>query len=150
MKVVVEYPSFEDEVSILRQTSEEVLNPVVAKKIFPISYLRDLRKASYDVFVDEKIDRYIVALIQASREPEKHGLEDMVDWGASPRGAIALKSCARSLAFLRGKGFVSPDEIKAIAIEVLRHRILPSIEAEARNIDSDSIIEALLKSVPIP
>jgi len=150
MKVIVDYPSFEEEVAILKQTSDEVITPQQCERIFPISYLRELRTSSYDVFIDEKIDRYIVAVIQASREPDKHGLSGMVDWGASPRGGIALKSAARSLSFVRGKGFVSPDEIKDIAPEVLRHRILPSIEAEARNITSDAIVDAILKSVAIP
>ena len=100
--------------------------------------------------MNPKIDQYIVTLVQATRDAEAFGLGGMIDWGCSPRASIALKACSRALAFVRGKNFVTPDEVKEIAPDVLRHRILCSFEAEARGIDSDEIIRVILKNITVP
>jgi MoxR-like ATPase len=126
------------------------MEPQPVRKILSLSQLASLRRSSLEVFVDPKIDRYIVSLVQASRDAGAFGLKGMVDWGASPRASLALKSCARSLAFIRGRQFVTPDEVKEVANDVLRHRILTSFEAEARAIDSDEIIRVLLKNITVP
>lgn len=150
MKVKVGYPSAEEELQIVSMATREASGPAALHKVVAIEHLQQLRHAALEVFVDPKIDRYIVTLVQATRAAGPFGLEGMVDWGASPRASIALQSCARSLAFIRGKRFVTPDEVKEVALDVLRHRILPSFEAEARGISSDEIVTTLLKSVTVP
>ncbi len=149
MKVRVSYPTFEQEVQVVELVTRggETAKP---RAVLELEKLAELSRQAQTLYVDPKLYRYVVALAQASRECKKYGLEGMVEWGASPRASIALLSCARSLAFIRGKSFVSPDEVKDIAADVLRHRILPSFEAEARNISSDDIVTVLLKSITVP
>ncbi|MBN8548038.1 MAG: MoxR family ATPase [Deltaproteobacteria bacterium] len=150
MKVKVGYPSAEEELQIISMATREAAGPPALHKVLGVEQLRELRAGVLQVFVDPKIDRYIVTLVQATRAAGPFGLQGMVDWGASPRASIALQSCARSLAYIRGKNFVTPDEVKEVALDVLRHRILPSFEAEARGISSDEIVQTLLKSVTVP
>ncbi len=150
MKVKVGYPSAEEELAIVHLATQEAVQPLALRRIVSIEQLRELRRMALAIYIDPKVDRYIVSLVQASRSAGPFGLEGMVEWGASPRASIALQSCARSLAFLRGKNFVTPDEVKDIAPDVLRHRILPSFEAEARGVTSDEVISTLLKSVTVP
>ena len=150
MKVRVTYPSYEDELQILNVLDHEQRSPQPIQKIMHLSEILEIRKACQSIYVDPKIDRYIVSLVQASRSADAFGLKGMVEWGASPRASIALRSCARSLSFIRGKSFVSPDEVKEIANDVLRHRILTTFESEARGITSDDVIETLLKNVTVP
>jgi MoxR-like ATPase len=151
MKVRVGYPSFDDEVAIVELASRgTTTTPVALKRILPISELTELQRQAHLLHVDPKIDRYIVALVHASRNGDTFGLNGLIEWGASPRASIALKLCARALAFIKGKSFVTPDDVKEIAPDVLRHRILPTFEAEARGVDSDEIIRILLASVTVP
>lgn len=149
MKIKVNYPSFEEEIDILSRTTEEAKQTHPLRKVINLSEIRELRRAALTIHVDPKIDRYIVSLVHASRNGASYGLKDMIDWGASPRASIALKNCARSLAFIRGKTFVTPDEVKEVAPDVLRHRILLSFEADARGQNSDDIIATLLKGVAV-
>lgn len=149
MKIKVGYPTYDQELQIVQMVAAQDQEPVSLRKIFSVSDLLEMRKLSHDVFIDPAIDRYIVGLVQASRQAESFGLKGLIDWGASPRASIALKICARSLAFIRGKSFVTPDDIKELAPDVLRHRILPSFEAESKAIDSDQIIKVLLKNITI-
>jgi MoxR-like ATPase len=102
------------------------------------------------VRIDDRIDRYIVLLLNATRECEQLGLKGMVAWGASPRGGIALRATARVLAYLRGAQFVSPDEIKDLALDALRHRIVISFDGESRGVTSEQVIATALKKVTIP
>lgn len=150
MKIKVQYPAFEEELQILDLTSKEAHTPQALQPVIDLTQLESLRQECAELYIDPKIDRYIVTLVQATRDGTPYGLEGLIDWGASPRAGIALKSCARSLAFIRGKEYVTPDEIKEIAPDVLRHRILTSFEAEARGIDSDQVIDVLLKSITVP
>jgi MoxR-like ATPase len=153
MKVIVNYPSFNEELGILKMVADDFgsKDPITSiSKVISLNDLAALRAEVAQVYVDAKIDSYIVSLIQATRKADSFGLKDMIEWGASPRASIALKQCARALAFLRGKNFVSPDEVKDIAPDVLRHRILPSYEAEARGVNSDEIIRVLLKNITVP
>jgi MoxR-like ATPase len=149
MKVLVTYPSFHDEVAMLRMVAGED-QPVKPEQILTHERLREMQRAAHLMHCDPRIDTYIVSLVQATRQPEAHGLGGTVDWGASPRASIALKSCARALALIRGRDFVTPDEVMALAPDVLRHRILPSFDAEAKGISADEIIGKLLKSVSTP
>ncbi len=150
MKIRVSYPSLEEELGILAVSDKEAHLENSLQKILKISDVIEMRKAALEVHVEPKLDRYIVSIVQASRNAESFGLKGMIDWGASPRASIALKSCARSLAFIRGKSFVTPDDIKEIAPDVLRHRILTSFESEAKGVDSDQVIQVLLKSITVP
>lgn len=149
MKVVVSYPSFEEEVQILRLVTDgapdEVPQPIVSPE-----QLREMQAAAHAIHTDPKIDAYIISLVHATRQAEAHGLRGLIDWGASPRAGIALKSCARALAFIRGREFVLPDDVIALAPDVLRHRMLPSFEAEAQGVSADEIIRRLLRSVSTP
>lgn len=150
MKVRVSYPSLEEEIDILSVSDREAHSVNSLQKVLRLSDVLEMRKAALEVHVEPKLDRYIVSIVQASRNAEAFGLKGMIDWGASPRASIALKSCARSLAFIRGKNFVSPDDIKEVAADVLRHRILTSFESEARGVNSDQVIQILLKNITIP
>lgn len=150
MKVKVGYPKLEDELKIVALADSEARARFVPEAVATLEMLSALRQEALQLHVDPRLDRYIVTLVQASRDAGAFGLKGMVDWGASPRASIALKHCARGLAFVRGRRHVTPDDVKEIAYDVLRHRILPSFEAEARSIDSDEIIRVLLKSVTVP
>ena len=150
MKVKVGYPDKEEELKILKITSAQSVEEVPLRQVLTLSQLMELRRAALEVYVDPKIDNYIVSLVQASRKADAFGLQGMIDWGASPRASIALKNCARSLAYIRGQGFVTPDHVKELAYDVLRHRILLSYEAEARALNSDDVIRVLLNSVSVP
>jgi MoxR-like ATPase len=150
MKVVINYPSFEEEVEIIDLVSKERTTQPPLSRVIPLSSLAALRAQCQQVYSDPKVDRYIVSLIHATRSPDAYGLTGLIEWGASPRASIALKVCARAQAFLRGKTFVTPDDVKEIAADVLRHRILVTFEAEARGITSDEIVKTLLSSVTVP
>ncbi|RMG44259.1 MAG: MoxR family ATPase [Candidatus Dadabacteria bacterium] len=150
MKVHVTYPDFEEEIEIVKMVTESENDNITLEPILTLEQLKELRRQAAALYSDPKIDRYIVSIVHATREAKAYGLDGMIEWGASPRASIALKSCARSLAFLRGKDFVSPDEVKSVAFEVLRHRILVTFEAEARGVTSDEIIRVILNNVTVP
>ncbi len=150
LKVKVGYPSFEEEISIVGLHARETSKDAPLRRILSLADLRQLRQAALSLFVDPKIDRYIVSLVQATRKADHLNLKGMIEWGASPRASIALQVSARALALLRARSYVTPDEIKDVAADVLRHRILPTFEAEAKGVGSDDIIAVLLKSVPLP
>ncbi len=149
MKVRVTYPSYEEELSILSRHFERDV-AIECIPVLKLDEISEIKKGCSATFMDPRLDRYIVSLIQNSRDGSNFGLRDMVDWGASPRGAIALKACARAHAFIAGKNYVAPDDVKEIAVDVLRHRILPSFEAEAQGITSEMLIGELIKQTPIP
>jgi MoxR-like ATPase len=150
MKVLIDYPSFEEEVGIIDLASKEVATQAPLSRVIELSALSALRRQCQAVYSDPKVDRYIVSLIHATRTPDSYGLKGLIEWGASPRASIALKVCARAHAFLRGKTFVTPDDVKEVAPDVLRHRVLVTFEAEARGITSDDVVTTLLASVTIP
>lgn len=150
MKLKVSYPDYEDEIQILQLVREEARQQSDVKRVLSLEGLTTLRRAALEVFVDPKIDRYIVSLVQATRDAAAFGLGGMIEWGASPRASIALQACARALAFIREKSYVDPDDVKEVAPDVLRHRVLTTFEAEARGINSDEIIRVLLKNITVP
>ncbi|NMC63030.1 MAG: MoxR family ATPase [SAR324 cluster bacterium] len=150
MKVKTAYPSFHEEVAILDVTSREDIEHISVDKVCTLDELLAARKEAMKVFIDPRIDGYIVSLVQASRNSASVGLQGMVDWGASPRASIALKSCARSLAFIRGLNAVTSDHVKEVAPDVLRHRILTSFDAESRGLKSEDIIRVILEDIPVP
>jgi MoxR-like ATPase len=151
LKVKVGYPTRSEERLIIdRMTGIDlpIVNPVVA----PADILR-AREMVRQIYVDDKIKEYILDLVLTTRQPGTNGLSDLnnlIDFGASPRASINLVTAARAHAFLKGRGFVTPEDIKQIAPDVLRHRIITSYEAEAENINSDHIVRRILDHTDVP
>ena len=150
MKVVVEHPTAEEELEILRIEEGKRKNHT-KEAVTNIDEIFQARKKAEEVYVDEKIEKYIVAIVMATREPGKYNQElaGLIRYGASPRASIALLRCARALALIEGQDFVAPHHIQTLAYEILRHRIIPSFEAEADNIKTDDIITQLLQVVAV-
>ena len=151
LKIKVGYPGREEERRILERMAaggEVEVDPVVA-----LDDVRRLRAAVQLVYMDDKIKDYIVNLVYATRLPQEIGLEDMVDlieYGASPRATIFLARAARAHAFMRRRAYVTPEDVKAIGADVLRHRIVVSYEAEAEEIDAEQIVRRLFDHVEVP
>ena len=151
LKVVVGYPSQAEERKILDSFDHTDSNIQVTPVVRPEDILA-ARKVINSIYMDDKIKDYIVSLVYATREPQNYQLElkEYIDTGASPRATINLKAVSRCLAFLAGRGYVTPDDVKATAIDVMRHRIRISYEAEAEGISSEDIIRKILDTVPVP
>ena len=151
LKVVVGYPSYSEEREIIdRMTSGA---PPEVTPVVDSEYILSAREIVRQVYVDEKIKDYVLNLVVATREPGRAGLEELealIEYGASPRAGISLIAAARAHAFLRGRGYVVPDDIKQLAPDVLRHRVITTFEAEARNIDSDELVQEILDAVEVP
>jgi MoxR-like ATPase len=150
-KVKVGYPSITDEKTILNRMSG-VSAPKAQKVCHPDAILEG-RKLASRIYMDEKLKDYILSIIFATRNPEKMGLSQLKPWiqvGASPRATIALAKASRANAFIQHRGFVTPEDVKSIAYDVLRHRILVSFEAEAEGVDSEQIIRRILEQVEVP
>lgn len=152
MKIKVDYPKKSEEREILdRFTSfnqEIPVSPILEKED-----ILEMGKLITGIYLDEKIKDYIIDLVDATRHPAQYGLghlESLIETGASPRATITLAIAAKAYAFLQGKGFVTPQDIKYIAPDVLRHRILTSYEAEAEEKTSDDLIQTLLSELPVP
>jgi len=151
LKVIIKYPKKEEERLIIRQNLKKdkpVVNPILTPK--DIIAARDIVR---QVYIDEKIERYIVDIVFATRFPQDYGLEslkDMISFGASPRASINLALAARAYAFIKRRGYVIPEDIRAVCYDVLRHRIGLSYEAEANNLTSDEIITEILNTVEVP
>ncbi len=151
LKVVVGYNSKEEEIEIITRIAEGKSDEV--QTVATAQDLDEMKAAMREIHIDEELKGYIVDLVFATREPEKYGLEsykDYIQYGASPRASINLYKGAQAHAFLRGKTFVTPVDIAAMAKEVLRHRVILSYEAEAEGITSDEIIEKVIEAVPLP
>jgi MoxR-like ATPase len=150
-KVKVGYPTMAEEKSILnRMAGGEVPK---ANKICHPSTILEARELCSKIYMDEKLKDYILNIVFATRFPEKIGLTDLkplISVGASPRATIALAKAGRASAFIRHRGFVSPEDIKSVAYDILRHRVLVSFEAEADGVDSEHIIKRILERVEVP
>ena len=151
LKVVIGYPTREEEKLIIRQniTNEK-------KNIMPLlkpQEILEVQKIVEKIYIDEKIERYIVDIVFATRVPAEYGLKDLgsiISFGASPRASISLARAARSYAFLHQRGYVIPEDVRAVCHDVLRHRIGLTYEAEANNITADEIISEILDKVEVP
>lgn len=156
MYIRIGYPEAATETEILRLARERarnVLQPVSdAIERMPVDDVFAARAAVLDLHLAPPVERYLVELVLASREPARYdaALARRIAWGASPRGSIALERCARARAWLAGRDFVTPEDVRAIAPDVLRHRVLPSYEATAEGWDGDRLARALLDKVPLP
>jgi MoxR-like ATPase len=151
LKVVVDYPSRAEERLIIDRMTGTLL-PNVRPVIQPETIL-EAREAARRIYVDEKIKEYVLDLIIATREPGSNGLADLrplIAFGASPRAGIYMITSARAHAFLRGRGFVTPEDIKQMAPDVLRHRIITTYEAEAEEISTADIVQRIMDQVEVP
>ncbi len=152
LKVVVNYPSRAQERMILDRVNHTDMAAPIVPVVEPADILA-ARQVVDTVYMDEKIREYIISLVFATRDPKGFKLEQMenyIETGVSPRATINLKTVARALAFLAGRGFVTPDDVKAAALDVMRHRLRISYEAEAEGISSEDIIKKILDTVPVP
>ncbi len=151
LKVVIGYPSKEEEKVIIRQNITNERKEI--KPLLKPQEILDAQKVCEKIYIDEKIERYIVDIVFATRFPADYGLNDLttiIAFGASPRASISLARAARSYAFLRGRGYVVPEDVRAVAHDVLRHRIGLTYEAEANTITADEIISEILDKVEVP
>ncbi|WP_276388637.1 AAA family ATPase [Eudoraea chungangensis] len=154
MHVIVDYPDVASEIKVLSLVrSEEASSPSKAKEKETLSQdiVFEARKDIHKIHVSESIENYIVALVNATRYPEKYSevLASWIDYGASPRASIAFDKCSRVNAWLNEKDFVSPDDVRAVAHDILRHRIVQSYEANAEGVTKNQIIDELLKLVAV-
>lgn len=150
LKVIINYPSIEEELQIL-ETADSNIEQTVMPAATPDDIL-GARKVISSIYMDDKIKNYIVSLVYATRTPSEFQLDirDYIETGASPRATLNLKTVSRTLAFLAGRGYVTPDDVKRAALNVMRHRIRISYEAEAEGISSEDIVRKILDTVPVP
>ncbi|WP_312768157.1 AAA family ATPase [Pseudoxanthomonas mexicana] len=156
MHVKIGYPEAAAEADILRlardRAREQMRPPAMAVERMPLEDVFRARAQVLDLHLAQALERYLIELVLASRDAARYDatLARRIAWGASPRGSIALERCARARAWLAGRDYVTPDDIRAIAPDVLRHRVLPSYEATAEGWDGDRLVKALLDVVPLP
>jgi MoxR-like ATPase len=151
MKVVVGYNTKDEELEIARRVANSGFGTI--EQVASIDDLNTIRREAMSVYIDEEVEKYIVELVFATREPEQYGLEKIapyIEFGARPRASIDMYKASRAVAYLKGRDFVSPIEVGYIAKEILRHRIVLSYEAEADGVTQDSIIDEVLRAVDIP
>ena len=151
LKVIVEYPDRDEEKAIIdRMTGDDLLD--IAPVVSPEDILK-ARKTVRDIYVDDQVKDYILDLVMATRYPQDNGLSSLsslISYGASPRASIYMVTAARANAFIQGRGYVSPEDVKAIAQDVLRHRVIPTYEAEAEAISSSQIVSTILEHIEVP
>ena len=148
MKVLVDYPTPEEEREILRRFN--TINSDVIKQVVTPENVRANSGLVESIYINEKLFGYIVSVVSETRKPSRKELKKYIDYGASPRASIALMKASRCIAFMRGRGFVTPADIKEIGADVLRHRIILSYEAEADGKTSDDIVKMVFDSVEVP
>lgn len=152
MKIKVGYPSRDEELEIMRRMARTGERPKIRTIIKPEQII-SARKVLNELYIDERVERYIVDLVVATREPGKYKLnklEPLIEFGASPRATINLNLAARAHAFLQHRAYVTPEDVRSIANDVLRHRIAPTYEAEAEEISTEEIVTSVLETVEVP
>jgi MoxR-like ATPase len=152
MKLVVTYPSKADELQIIERMGTGGPAPQIETSS-SLEQLADLRRLMQAIYVDDKVKSYVVDLVFATRDPGLVGLDhlkQLVMYGASPRASLALAASARARAFLEGRGFVTPQDVKAVGMSVLRHRLITTYEAEAEDVTSEDILQQIFDHVPVP
>jgi MoxR-like ATPase len=151
LKLKITYPDKSTEKEIMRRMSGGTLAPI--SPVVTTAEIFAARTAIQGVYLDEKIEDYIVDVIHATRDPAAHGLRELaplIEYGASPRATIYLAVCSRAHAWLRGRGYVLPDDVKAVGADVLRHRIITSFEAEAEEVTSEDIVDRVFGAIDVP
>lgn len=152
MKVIVNYPTIQDEKIIIRQNTMGGASPKV-EQVVSIQEIIEARNLTKQIYMDEKVENYILDIVFATRNPAGYKLDKMKDWisyGGSPRASINLALAAKANAFLNKRGYVIPEDVRTISRDVLRHRIGLTYEAEAENINVENIIEEVLRAIPVP
>lgn len=153
-KVVVRYPSFEEERVIVKRMglAEKSHQIDIVEPVIDAPGIIELRQLAREVYVDDKIVEYVLRIVDATRNPEKYNLplKSYIRFGASPRASIYLTRAARSRAMVQGRCYVKPDDVKAVMSEVLRHRVIPTYEAEADEVDSDELVRRIMEGVAVP
>ncbi|MFH1837272.1 MAG: MoxR family ATPase [Candidatus Omnitrophota bacterium] len=152
LKINISYPNKEEEHEILKRMAFTDKKLDVKAVITPETILR-ARKVINEIYVDEKIERYILDIVFATRQPKDYGLEDLedlIDYGASPRASINLILASKAYAFIKGRGYVTPQDVKTIGPDVLRHRVMPSYEAEAEDKTSEDIVKRIFEEIEVP
>ena len=151
LKVVIDYPTLEEEKLIIRENLQGAMPQVT-----PVTTAEEILKARTivnEVYIDEKIEQYIADIVFATRYPERYQLpelKDMITFGGSPRASINLAKAARAYAFIKHRGYVVPEDVRAVAHDVLRHRIGLSYEAEASNMTSEEIVSKIINKIEVP
>ena len=151
LKLKLDYPTEQEERVILERYSTR--KKIEIKSVVTLKDLEEAKKAVDEIYVDDKVKNYIVDIVVATRKPEKFGLEHLknfIAFGASPRATINLSRAGKALAFLKGRGFVTPEDIKDIGLDVLRHRVLTTYDADAQELTSDDIIKQIFDGVEVP
>jgi len=151
LKLRVGYPDRATEREIMRRMAGRV--PVELRAVATPEEVFEARREIADLYLDEQLEEYIVDLVQATREPARYGLEDLaplIEYGASPRATIYLATAARAHAYLRGRAYVLPEDVKAIGHDVLRHRVITSFEAEAEEVSSEDIVDRIFAAIDVP
>ncbi|GMT42240.1 MAG: ATPase AAA [bacterium] len=150
IKLKIDYPSKEDEMEIVKRMSSgrnADITPVISAQ-----ELMKAREVVNEIYVDEKIYRYVIDIVTASRKPSDYGIKigGLIEYGASPRASIYLTMAAKAYAFLCRRGYVTPDDVKAVGLDVMRHRIIPTFEAEAEELNTDDIVREIFDHVQVP
>ncbi len=151
LKIRITYPSHAEERKVLDQALDETSRPI--RGVLTPQDVRSMQEVVKLIYVDDQVKDYILAIVHATREPQRFQLKELaplIDFGASPRATIYLGVGARALAFLNGRGYVTPQDVKDIAHDVLRHRVILTFEAEAEEMTSDDVVQKILNTVPVP
>lgn len=151
LKLKIDYPTREDEREILKRMAGGIVPEV--NSVISVDKIASARSVVNEIYIDPKVEEYIVNIVFATREPSECGLKDIVgliEYGASPRATIFLVQAARAHAFIRGRGYVTPEDIKSIGMDVLRHRVVTTYEAEAENITSEDIVQKVFDNIEVP
>lgn len=151
LKLSIGYPSKEEEHEIIRRQTKKV--PTTVNAVITPEEIIKARNVVKDVYVDEKIEKYIIDIVFATREPEEYGLnelKDLITFGASPRASISLALAAKAHAFLRRRGYVTPEDVRSVGMDVMRHRVILSYEAEAEDMSTEDVIRKVLNRVEVP
>jgi len=152
LKLKVDYPTKEEEYKIMKRMAMTNKKISVSNVIGPEDIIRS-RKIVDEIYMDERIERYIIDVVFASRDPKSYRLTDLaplIQYGASPRASIFLSVAAKAYAFIQGRGYVVPQDVKTIGLDVLRHRVIVSYEAEAEEKTSDDIVKRIFEEVKVP
>ena len=151
LKTVIDYPKLEDEQQIVRANLKGAFEKI--KPVVSVKEILNAQKAVREVYMDEKIEKYILDIVFATRYPERYRLSELnplISFGASPRGSINLATAAKCYAFIKRRGYVIPEDVRAVVLDVLRHRIGITYEAEAENITSENIINKIVNVIEVP
>lgn len=152
LKLKVDYPSPSEELEIMRRMAKTGTKPRLNKVVDPATIL-EARKVINEIYMDEKVEKYIVDLVFATRSPAEYGiaeLEDLISFGASPRATINLNLAARAQAFMEHRAYVTPEDVRTVSLDVFRHRLIPTFEAEAEEIGAEELVQKVMNNIQVP